>query len=75
MSYIKASLIKEYRKNAAIKEIKSMKSFNFYKYIPDYTYPKYNDDTLGYEVARITEAVSRTSNNLEDVFLFRDSSI
>lgn len=72
MSYIKASLIKEYRKNAAIKEIKSMKSFNFYKYIPEYTYPKYNDDTLGYEVTRITEAVSRTSDNLEDVFLFRD---
>ncbi len=69
--YIKDILVKEYRRKAALKEIESMKSFYFYKTIPEYIYPKYNDDTLDYEVTRITSSVSSTSSVLENAFLFR----
>ena len=69
--YIKKTIAKEYRKNAAIKEINSLKSENFYKYINEYVYPKYNDDAMNYEVARIT-SLAKADNNTIDVFLFRD---
>lgn len=70
--YIKNVLIKEYRKKAAYKEIASMKSCEFYKYIPEYSYPEYNDDKLSYEVTRINGLVSTKSPTLEDAFLFRN---
>lgn len=70
--YIKITLVKEYRKKAALKEIESLKSFYFYKFIPEYIYPKYDDDILNYEVTRITSSVVSNSSDLEDAFLFRN---
>ena len=71
MEYIKTNLVKEYRINAALKELKTMKSKNFYKFVPEYSFPSYSDDALNYETTRITSS-AKTTEPADEAFLFRD---
>lgn len=75
IKYLRNTLIKNNRKNAAINEVKKMKISSFYRLKCDYLFPEYNTDNLSYEANRVTnmaqENVKRENDlNLDDAVLF-----
>lgn len=52
--YLKNTLIKNNRKNAAINEVKKMKLSNYYGKRNSYLFPEYDTDNLSYEANRVT---------------------
>ena len=73
-NYIKESLIKEKRKNAALDEIKTLKTSNYYKQTIEYEFPNYTFDNLAYEQNRILNNCNGYVKNkpYNDAFLIND---
>lgn len=74
--YIKETLIKEKRKNAALEELKSMKSMHFYKRTKEYEFREFSFDSLLYDANRICSGCNEYVKNKEcvDTFLVGDTA-
>lgn len=73
-NYIKENLIKEKRKNAALEEIKTLKSSNYYERKNEYSFQRYTFDNLMYEQNRIINNCKNYTKNkpYNDAFLIDD---
>ena len=78
IEYLKNTLIKNNRKNAAINEVKSMKISKYYNIKPEYLFPEYNLDNLSYEVNRVItlnqEFANKEKMPVEEAILFGDKA-
>lgn len=74
--YIKETLIKEKRKNAAIEELKTMKSYRFYKEEKEFDFREYTIDNITYGANRIYNNCISYANNKEcnEAFLIGDKA-
>jgi len=75
IKYLRNTLIKNNRKNAAINEVKKMKISSYYRLKSNYLFPEYNIDNLSYEANRVTNMAQenvRRENDLvlDDAILF-----
>lgn len=64
-NYINSTLIKRKRKLFALREVKSMKSSNFYCYKEQCNMIRYSDDNLGYEKQRIINMMNDYVNKFQ----------
>jgi len=74
--YIKETLIKEKRKNAALEEIKTMKSIHFYKRLKEDEFREFSFDSLLYDANRICNSCNEYVKNKEcvEAFLVGDNA-
>lgn len=74
--FVKNYLIKEKRKNAALLELKSMKSDKFYQKYINYEFREYSVDNLTYEKERIyNNSISRIKNEpYKEAFLIGNNA-